>query len=250
MDNPMTLDRKHILVTGASAGIGRAVCVQASRLGAKISLVARNEERLKETLSLLEGTGHSYYLYDLNDVDGIDALVKGIVERNGPLDGLVHCAGIGVLRPVKFNNPILMRETMQIHLFAFAELMRAAAAKNRFNKGASYVGISSVASLGGDKAQGAYAAAKGAMNAIVHPYAKELAAKGIRVNTIAFGMVDTEMYRRDFQETGGDNDTLLKKQYLGVIPPEYAGNAICFLLSDVSKYITGGTLVYDGGFLS
>ncbi len=250
MFNPMQLGEKHITITGASSGIGRAACVQASKLGARVTLVARSEERLKETLSLMEGNGHLYYIYDLNDVDGINALVKSIVENGGPLDGLVHCAGIGVLRPIKFNTPILMREMMQIHYLAFAELMRAAAAKNRSNKNASYIGVSSIASIRGDKAQGAYAAAKGAMNAIVHPYAKELAPKGIRVNAIAFGMVDTEMYRRDFLEPGGDNDAMLKEQYLGVIPPEYAGNMICFLLSDVSKYITGGTLVCDGGFLS
>lgn len=248
MYNPMELTEKHIVVTGASSGIGRAVCVQASKLGAKVSLVARNEERLRETMSQMEGTGHSYYIYDLNDVDGIDALVKDIVEKGRPLDGLVHCAGIGGGRPVKLLTPSYMRQVMQIHFFAFAELIRAASTKGRTNRGASYVGASSIAAIRNIKAQGAYAAAKGAMNSAVRPYARELATKGIRVNTVAFGMVDTEMYRRDFLEMGGDSDALLKEQYLGVIPTEYAGNVICFMLSEVSKYITGGTLVYGAGF--
>ena len=113
----------------------------------------------------------------------------------------------------------------------------------------SCVGVSSTASTHGNKAQAAYSAAKGAMNAVVHPYAKELVSKGIRVNTIAFGMVETDMYR-SFLDVGGNNNELLEKQYLGVIPVEYAANAICFLLSDASRYMTGGTLNYDAGYLS
>ena len=139
---------------------------------------------------------------------------------------------------------------MRIHCFAFTELMRVASQKQNSNEGASYVGVSSVASVHGNKAQGAYAAAKNAMNGIIHPFAKELAAKNIRVNTIAFGMVDTEMYRRDFLEAGGNNEELLKEQILGVIPVEYAGNAVCFLLSDAAMYITGSMFQYDAGALS
>ncbi len=87
------------------------------------------------------------------------------------------------------------------------------------------------------------------MNSIVHSFAKELTPRGIRVNTIAFGMVETEMYK-GFLEAGGNNEELLRNQICGVIPVEYAGNAICFLLSDAGKYINGGTLNYDAGVLS
>lgn len=249
MINPMELTDKHIIVTGASSGIGRAACIQASKLGARVSLIARDEERLKETLSLMEGKGHAYYIFDLNETDAIDTLISNIVERNGLIDGLVHCAGIANDRPIKYVKPEFVAQMTNIHYFAFVELMRAASSKKRSNDGASFIGISSVASVRGEKTQLAYSGAKGAMNAIVKPVAKELASRGIRVNTIAFGMVETDMYRA-FLEKGGRNDDLLKVQYLGIIPVEYAGNAICFLLSDVSKYITGGTLVYDSGGLS
>ena len=249
MINPMALTGKHIVVTGASSGIGRSTCIQASRLGAKVSLIARNEEKLKETLSLMEGEGHSYYVFDLNEINEIDGLITSISEKQGPIDGLVHCAGIGTNRPLKLTKYDFVEQMTRINYFAFVELIRAAAAKKRSNDNASYVGISSVASIRGDKTQGAYAATKGAMNSIVHSFAKELTPRRIRVNTIAFGMVETDMYK-GFLEAGGNNEELLRNQICGVIPIEYAGNAICFLLSDASKYITGGTLNYDAGVLT
>lgn len=245
----MELTGKHIVVTGASSGIGRATCIQASRLGAKVSLIARNEERLKETISLMEGQCHSYYICDLNEIDKIEAYMSQIVEKDGKIDGLVHSAGIAKNRPLKLVKPDYAVQMANIHYFAFVELIRAAISRKRSNDGASFVGISSVASIRGEKTQGIYSASKGAMNAVIHPFAKELAPKGIRVNTIAFGMVDTDLYK-GFLEEGGDNEELLKGQYLGIIPVEYAGNAVCFLLSDAGKYITGETLYYDSGALS
>lgn len=245
----MELTGRHVIVTGASSGIGRATCIQASKLGAKVTMIARNEDRLKETLSLMEGNGHSYYVFDLNEVEEIDSLIAQIVERDGAIDGLVHCAGIADIRPIKFATPEVVEKTTTIHYFAFVELIRASSYRKRSNVGASYVGVSSVASVHGGKSQLAYSGAKGAMNAIVHSAAKELAQKEIRVNTIVFGMVETDMYKI-FLESGNSNEDLLRSQYMGIIPAEYAGNAICFLLSDVSKFMTGGTFNYDSGFLS
>ena len=266
MINIVDLTGKHILITGGSAGIGRAAAVQASRLGARVSLVARNEDKLKETLDMLEEfrtsavpggedsgsdlkLSHKYYIYDLNETDGIADLIKNIVSESGAIDGLVHAAGIGLNRPVKLNKPDFLEDNIKIHFYAFSELIRAASARKNSNEGASYIGVSSVAAIHGNKTQGAYSAAKAAMNAVVHPYAKELAPKGIRVNTISFGMVDTDMYK-GFLDSGGNNEELLREQYLGVIPVEYAGNAICYLLSDAAKYITGGSFNYDAGALS
>ncbi len=249
MINPMELTGKHIIITGASSGIGRQTCIQASKLGARISLIARNEERLAETISLMDGTGHKSYSYDLNNTGEIDALIQTIVNENSPIDGLVHCAGLGINRPLKLLKPDFLQNILAGHLFAFVEIVRACSAKKRANENASFVGISSVAAFHGNKTQGAYSAAKAAMNAVVHPFAKELAPKKIRINTIAFGMVETDMYK-GFLESGGNNEELLNDQYLGIIPREYAANAICFLLSDMSKYMTGGTLCYDAGDLS
>lgn len=249
MINPMDLKGKHIVITGASSGIGRSTCIQASKLGARITLIARNEENLKETVSLMEGENHAIYSFDLTEVSQIDDLISRISGEQGAIDGLVHCAGIGLNRPIKLTKPDFVEQMMRINYYAFVELVRAAAARKRSNENASYIGISSVAAIQGEKTQGAYAATKGAMNSIVHSFAKELSPRKIRINTIAFGMVETDMYK-GFLESGGNNEELMQTQILGVIPPEYAGNAICFLLSDASKYITGGTFKYDAGVLA
>ena len=246
----MDLTGKHIVITGASAGIGRAASIQASRLGARVSLIARNEEKLRETLSLMEGEGHSAYPSDLSAIDQIDGLIASIAENGGAFDGLVHCAGLGNNRPLKLSKPDFVEQMTRINYFAFVELVRSASARKRTNDGASYLGISSTAAFQGGKTQGVYAASKGAINAAVHVFAKELAPRKIRVNAVAFGMVETDMYRKCFLDAGGNNDELLRGQYLGVIPVDYAAGAICFMLSDASKYMTGGTLKYDAGDLS
>lgn len=249
MNNLMDMTNKHIVITGASQGIGRATCIQVAKLGAKLSLIARNIDKLKETLSMIEGNGHKLYSFDLNNLDNIEDLMVKIAEEQGKIDGLVHCAGIGSNRPIKMTKPSYVEELTKINYFAFVELLRIASLKRISNDNASFVGVSSVAGTHGEKSQGAYAGTKGAMNAIVHSFAKELSSRKIRVNTIAFGMVDTDAFR-EFAETGCDVEELLHNQILGVIPPNYAANAICFLLSDSGKYITGSTLNYDAGILA
>lgn len=250
MYNPMDLSGKHIIVTGASSGIGREVCIQASKLGAHISMVARNQERLEQTQGLLVGSGHKSFAFDLNDTDQINNLVKAIVDENGTIDGLVHCAGFAKNYPIKILKSAYAESMMRIHYLAFLELVRSASARKMSNQNASFVGVTSVAAFRAQKSQSAYAAAKGAMNSSIKPLARELADKTIRINTIAFGMVDTEMYKKDYLDSGATEEDLVKTQFMGIIQKEYAGQAICFLLSDASRYMTGVTLIYDGGSLS
>ena len=115
MVNPMDLTGKHIIVTGASDGIGQSACIQASKLGAHISMIARNEEKLKQTISLVEGNNHNYYVFDLNETDNIGKLVKDIVKERGNIDGLVHCAGISKNYPIKILKTEYAETMMRIH---------------------------------------------------------------------------------------------------------------------------------------
>jgi len=249
MKNPMDLSARHVLVTGASSGIGRAACVLASRLGARVSLLARNPEGLQETLSLMDGEDHAFHCCDVAEIGGLEDQVKQIVGTSGPLDGLVHCAGVSTGRPLAMSKPDFVRDVMTVNFFSFVELVRVISRKKNSNQGASLVGVSSVAAFRGGKAQEAYAASKAAIDSVLKPMAKELADRRIRVNAAAFGMVRTHSYQM-YLDGGGSDEALGTQQYLGVAEPEDAASVLCFLLSDASRFITGTTLVADGGFLS
>jgi NAD(P)-dependent dehydrogenase (short-subunit alcohol dehydrogenase family) len=242
------LENRHLLVTGASSGIGRATSVLLSQLGARVSLLARRQIELNNTISSMAGNGHAIFPCDLSNLDSIFPCVEEIVSFMGPLDGLVHCAGQTRNRPLNMTKPDFASTMMTINFNAFLELVRTATKKKLVNDGASIVGVSSVASIGGGKAQTAYAASKAAMNGIIPPLAKELAPRRIRINAVAFGMINTKMF--DYFKDGGNTAHLLERQYLGIGNPDDAAKIISFLLSDYSILITGSILIADCGYLS
>lgn len=248
------LTKKKIIVAGASQGIGQATAILLGRLGAEVILVARNEEGLKDTLSQMEGEGHCYWSADLSDTSGIDNLVKEIIQKQGPIDGLVYAAGISDNRPLTQMRPEIVESVMRINLGGFIEMVRCVSRKGRFRPGMSIVGISSTAAFIGTKAHEAYAASKAGMNGAVKCMAKELHEKKIRINTVAPGMIRTKMYEDYLLSCGGEDSNavrgLLSTQYLGIGEPQDVANAIAFLLSSASNFITGISLPVDGGSLS
>ena len=247
--NPMELTGKHILITGASSGIGRATAILADALGAKLTLVARSEKKLTETLKCLKSKNdHKMYAQDLSEVNNIEGLLKKISEECGKVDGFVHCAGIAPIRPLAMNKMSFVDEVMKINFFAFVECVRSLSLKKFSNDNASFVGISSVAASKGAKTQNAYAASKAAIEGFIRPTAKEIVNRRLRINAVEFGMINTDLYKY-FKESGG-NENALSDQYLGVGEVQDAANVIVFLLSDAAKFITGSVLIADGGFLS
>ena len=246
MTCPMSLAGKHILITGASSGIGRQCAIQASRLGARVSLAARDRQRLEETRAAMEDPGaHRCFPFDLERTGEIGGLVEAAVEEGGPLDGLCHGVGMAAGRPLRDCRPEFVQRVFRVHAFAFLELVRCLSLGGRLRDGASLVGVSSVAAQRGGVSQAAYAAAKAAVNGLVAPAALELAPRRIRVNAVAYAMVDTPMFR-EFMEASGD-PRLLERQALGVIDAASAANAVMFLLGDACPFITGAVLpVYAG----
>lgn len=252
MVNLIDLLDKRILVTGASSGIGKETALLISRFGAKVIMVARREEKLEQNLSKLDGEGHSYYSYDLKDIDSIEALIKEIISENGKIDGFVHSAGIGSTRPLKMLKPRFIREVMEINFYSFVEIVRCISKKSNYNKGMSIIGISSVASLQGNQSKTAYCASKAAMDAAVRCMAKELAPKGIRVNTVMPALINTDIYK-NFLEKGAEAEdarNVIARQYLGIGDPVDVANTVIFLLDKSSKFITGTSIAIDGGRLT
>lgn len=251
MFNLVDLTGKKIVVTGASQGIGKDTAIMLSKLGAQLVLIARNEENLKLTLEKLEGTGHKYYLLDINELEKIEPCIKSIVNDIGPVDGLVYAAGIVEDRPLRLFKPSVVSNSLNVNFNGFIEFVRCLSKKNNFNIGMRIVGISSVAAFSGDKAKTVYSASKAAMNGAVRCLAKELADKSICINTVAPGMIHTEMYENYLLQYGRDsNSKLLERQYLGIGKADDVAAAIAFLMSSAAKFITGVCLPVDGGFTS
>lgn len=241
---------KRILVTGASSGIGYAISKLLADAGAEVIMVARNAEKLA---SAAEAIGvNTYCAMDLSDVAGVGAQVEAVIKERGPLDGFVHSAGIGTVRPIKMCTYEYMKQMMDINFFSFVEIVRIATKKRNFNEGMGIVGISSVASLEGNQSKTGYCASKAAMDGAIRCLAKELAPKKIRVNSVMPGITRTAIFDQ-IMDNGGDSEDLkgiLQRQYLGVCEPDSIAATVAFLLSGESNYITGSSVAVDSGRLS
>ena len=252
----LQMEGKHVLVTGGASGIGRQTAVTLSEYGAKISVIDMNEDRLKETLSMLKGEGHTCHTADLTRIDDIEPMIKSIVNEAGAFDGYVQCAGISKDLPIKIFNFERLNQLMLINFYSFFEIVRVLSKKGRFNEGMSIVGISSTASECGVSSNTAYSASKAAMNGAMRSMAKELSSKGIRVNTILPGPTNTEMYRgflsmkAEMSGAASAAPAPSSRNYLGINEPVDVANAIAFLLSPASKMITGIELPVDAGYTS
>ncbi len=244
MYNPYSLEGKTILVTGASSGIGRASAIECSKLGAKVIITARNQERLSETFSLLQGEGHQVITCDLADENNINRLVEEVSE----IHGLVNNAGFTKLLPVQFINGTDLNSLLSINTVAPIVLLQKLLKKKKIKRGTSVVFTSSMAGLGKSSVGNSmYAASKGAISAFIRCAAKELAPKGIRVNAVCPAMVDTGIL---------DSGTITKEQLEADVKkyplgrygkPEDVAWAIIYLLSDASSWVTGDNLILDGG---
>lgn len=245
MYNPYSLEGKTILVTGASSGIGRATAIECSKLGAKVVITARNEDRLRETLNLLEGEGHKMVLCDLNFNDEVSNLVDSVPG----IQGLVNNAGYTKISPIPFIKEEDFLNIINVNTISPINLFRLLLKKKKIKKGSSVVFTSSLAGLGYTTVGNAmYTVSKGAISAFVRTAALEYASKQIRVNAVCPAMVNTGILNSGtVSEDQLAED--LKNYPLGRYGnPEEIAWAIIYLLSDASSYTTGLNLVIDGGY--
>ena len=242
MGSPLSLKDRHILVTGSSSGMGRVFAKMIATQGGRLTLLARNEERLSETLCQLEGKGHDIIVCDLTNEEQLKTAVAGIE----PLDGIVLCAGINEFVPVKFVKQEKINRMFQTNYFSQLLMIQMLLKKKLVNKGASIVFISSVSSVIGVQGTLLYASSKGAINSAVRVLASELAGQRIRVNAILPGIVKTEMLSgTNISEEQFNNQEELYP--LGLGSPDDVGYAVLFHLADASKWLTGQCMILDGG---
>jgi len=251
MKRIMDFTGKTILLAGAG-GIGSATAIELASLGAKMILIDVAEDKMMEVFNLLPGVGHKYYLCDFSEINTIEPIISQIIKENGPVDGYVHCTGIGAVRPLKMSKYDFMLHVMNINFFSFIEVLRCLTKKGFYNNGMNIVGISAVGAYIGNATKTAYCASKSAMNSAVRCLAKELAPKGIRLNTVAPGATDTPMAKEAANYQDGTDEQRFNelRQYLGTCQPKNIADSVVFLLSDMSSMITGTCLPVDGGKLT
>jgi NAD(P)-dependent dehydrogenase (short-subunit alcohol dehydrogenase family) len=247
---PDALKGRTYLVTGASSGIGKATAVLLSECGARVLVNGRDESRLNETLAQMPGAGHLAFTATLETADQTNDWLKTVLDVSGPLDGLFHCAGIELLRPARMIKQAQLNDVLGSSLFAAFGIARALSSKNAMVDGGSLVFMSSVAGSTGQVGMSAYSSAKAAIDGMVRSLACELAAKKIRVNSIAAGAVHTAMHDRLTKGSGDDVTTAYEKSHLlGFGEPQDVAHAALYLLSPASRWVTGTTMVVDGGYV-
>lgn len=243
--NPFTLIGKTVFITGASSGIGRATAIECSKLGAKVIISGRNEERLKETYSSLTGEGHMHFIADVNDIKNI----LDFFDTVPSLDGIVHCAGFSKTIPFQYVKEEDLISIMRVNFMSPTLITQTFIKNNKIRKGGSIVFISSISgvycsSVGG----GIYSATKGALNGFIKAIAIELANKAIRVNSVCPGMIETNIYNTGIITEEQLKEDVKKYPLKRFGQPKEVAHAVIYLLSDASGWVTGSNLLIDGGY--
>lgn len=250
MFNPFSLEGKNIIVTGASSGIGQQCAIDCSRMGANIIMIARNEERLKETLSMMEGNQHQLVVFDITQFENIPAIVSDIVSKVGAIHGVLHCAGISRTEPLKLTTPETLNRYFCSNVTGAVMLTKEICKIKNFSKGGgSIVFFCSVSGIIGESCKSTYSITKAALLGAARSLATEYAKRKIRFNCVSPGVVETAINKNQpYMKDPEIRKVYESKHLLGFGETTDISNACIFLLSDASRWITGQNLVVDGGY--
>jgi NAD(P)-dependent dehydrogenase (short-subunit alcohol dehydrogenase family) len=249
MDHPFSLDGRTAIVTGASRGIGASIARALDRAGARVALVARSERALAEVAKSL---AHEPVVIaaDLADADAPAAVARRALDALGQIDTLVNNAGIGArLSSVDLDADTIDR-MHHVNVRGLLLLTTAVLPAMVARRQGSVVNVSSVSSQVGTPRRAAYAASKGAVDALTRSLAMEFGPHGIRVNCVAPGVIVTAMWEKNRAVPGVieqvEAQVALRRWGL----PEDVADVVVFLASDAARYVTAQTIEVDGGMAS
>lgn len=252
MFNPFSLENKVIIVTGASSGIGAQCAIDCSKMGARVVLVARNEERLKQTLEQCEESSrHIILSLDLSSSEGLKEAIKDVVSKVGKINGVVNCAGMSSVTPLKLVTDELLDQFFRTNVYSAINLSKEVTRVGNYDKehGCSIIFFASIMGICGDKCKTMYSATKGALIAAARSMACELAKNKIRVNVVSPGAIETPINAKLPHMADPElRKELEDKHLLGLGECSDISNACIYLLSDAAKWVTGQNLIVDGGY--
>jgi 3-oxoacyl-[acyl-carrier protein] reductase len=243
---------KVAVVTGASRGIGRAIAVDLARAGAAVALFGRDAAALAETEAACRGTHEgaqaSVTLCDVADQAAVDAGIAQVLAQHGRIDVAVANAGQSIDGLILRFRPADLDRLLDVNLKSAFYLCAAVAKPMVKQRAGSIVLVSSIVGLAGNAGQSAYAATKAGLLGLAKSLAKELGSRGIRVNAVAPGLIETAMT--------AEMPSAAREHYLRSIAlgragsPEDVAPVVTFLASDSARYVSGQTVVVDGGYLT
>ncbi|WP_331326165.1 SDR family oxidoreductase [Methylobacterium fujisawaense] len=242
MPEPIAESGGHVLVVGASSGIGRAVAERLLAGGARITALARRVDRLAE----LEALGCAAVATDVTDLSAIGGVMQAAVAERGLLTGLVYCAGVQVIKPMRSLGVEEVERLYRTNLVAPTLFAAAFGSARVSTRDAVFCAVSSVAALRPEPAIVPYAASKAGLDALIKGLARELAPR--RAVGVAPGWLDTEMTQAHARLYGAEfKEALEKRSPAGAATVGSVVDAIAFLMSPQARHVTGEILRVDGG---
>jgi NAD(P)-dependent dehydrogenase (short-subunit alcohol dehydrogenase family) len=243
--NPFSLDDKTVFITGASSGIGKAIAIECSKMGASLVITGRNAGRLNETFNQLQGGNHSQIIADLL----VEDQTKLLIEKLPLLDGVVYSAGIVTTLPFQFISKEKLIELFLVNFISPTLISQQLLKQKKINKNASFVWISSIAgNMCSSPGNSMYSASKSAVNGMVKGMAIDLAPKGIRVNSVNPGVIETTIFSNGAIDQEQLKNQIIKYPLKRYGYPEEVAFATIYLLSNASAWVTGSHLLIDGGY--
>ena len=244
------LSGKRYLVTGGSSGIGKEVAKLIAECGGSLVISGRDQARLNVVLSSLHNLErHHAEPVDLIGVELIAKWTQYLVEKYGKFDGVFHAAGQALIKPVRLINDRNVSDIVGASFYGAMGLAKGFSKKNAMVDGGGLIFMSSVAGTTGQTGMSLYSASKAAVDGMTRSLACELAPRGITVNSIAAGAVETEMHKK---LVGGSSEEVINSYRemhpLGFGKPQDIAGMAVFLFSPAGKWITGSVVHVDGGY--